>query len=170
MAYFKNRKTTGDLDYILNPEWRKDDIRRPIREPIGEVAEKHKYAYDWANDHVSLFVRAEAQEKLTRDAIEQNIVLWSGENIRVLAAPIEWALETKLRRMHTRGGRYQKAESDMSDAMMLLNILRGKKGGKLDMGYYRTLNANGFDPVPDERTLLRVAAAYKEKYNEDIFS
>lgn len=38
------------------------------------------------------------------------------------------------------------------------------------MEYYRTLNTNGFDVVPDIETMRRVEAAYKEKFNEDIFN
>lgn len=48
------------------------------------------------------------------NAIKQDIVLWAGENIRILAAPVEWALETKLRRIYN-GIRGHKAKTDMSD-------------------------------------------------------
>lgn len=170
MTHFQTRKTTEDLDYIVDPEWAHDEeIKTPIRNAIGLVAEKHKYMTDWANDNMALFVTRKAKKLLMENAIEQDIVLWSGENIRILAAPIEWALETKLRRLHTKP-RGRKAQSDMSDVLALLKSLGDEKGGKLDMEYYRTLNVNGFDIEPDVQTMKRVAAAYKTQYNEDIFA
>ncbi|RMJ24661.1 hypothetical protein PHISP_04466 [Aspergillus sp. HF37] len=169
MTHFQTRKTTEDLDYIL-PEWAHDEeIKTPIRNAIGEVAEKHKYMADWANDNMALFVTRKAKKLLMENAIKQDIVLWSGENIRILAAPVEWALETKLRRLHAKP-RGRKAQSDMSDVLILLKSLGNEKGGKLDMEYYRTLNVNGFDIVPSVETMKRVAAVYKTQYNDDIFA
>lgn len=169
VTYLKNRKTTEDLDYILDPEWAHDeDIKGPIRSAISEVAKQHKYFADWANEDAALFVADNSRKLLMDDAIKQNIVLWSGENVRILAAPVEWALERKLRRIYI-AGRGRKAELDMSDAVAMLKFLCDKKGDKIDLEYYRTLNINGFDVLPDYETMQRVADEYKAKYDEDIF-
>ena len=169
VTYLKNREATEDIDYLLDPEWANDeDIKEPLRNSIEAVASKHNYLPGWANEDVGLFVTKKAREVLMRKAIEQDIVLWSGENIRIFAAPVEWILETKLRRIHT-SVRGRKAEGDMSDALAILKYLRDKNGTKLDMEYYRSHNVNGFDVMPDYSTMRRVAAAYREKYGEDIF-
>lgn len=170
LTYLKNRTATEDMDYLLDPEWANDeDIKGPLRDTIKAVARMHEYMPDWANEDAGLFVTKRAREILMEKAIKQDIVLWAGKNIRVLAAPVEWVLETKLRRIYN-GVRGRKSETDLSDALAILKSLRDKKAGKLDMEYFRTLNTNGFDPVPDIGTMRRVAAAYKEKYNEEAFN
>ncbi|KAB8264868.1 hypothetical protein BDV32DRAFT_61776 [Aspergillus pseudonomiae] len=169
VAHLKNRQTTKDLDYLLEPDWANDnDIKQSLREAIVQVADELGYPQNWANDDVALFVTKQARHLLMSLALKQNIVLWSGNQITVLSAPVEWALERKLRRIYA-ADRGRKAELDLSDALAMLNLLKNDKGGKLDMEYYRTLNINGFDVVPDHETMQRVSAAYKAKYNEEIF-
>ena len=170
VTYLKNREATEDIDYLLDPEWANDeDIKEPLRNGIQAVADMHNYLPGWANEDTGLFVTRRAREVLMRRAIEQDIVLWSGENIRILAAPIEWVLETMLRRVHS-NARGRKTEGDLSDALAILKYLRDKHSTKLDMEYYRAQNVNGFDVMPDYSTMRRVAAAYKDKYGEEIFN
>ncbi|KAE8146058.1 hypothetical protein BDV25DRAFT_144078 [Aspergillus avenaceus] len=169
VAHLKNRPTTKDLDYLLEPDWANDDdIKQSLREAIADVADELGYPQNWANEDVALFVTKQARKRLMDRAVEQNIVLWSGDYITVLSAPVEWALERKLRRIYA-ADRGRKAELDLSDALAMLNLLKNTQGGKLDMEYYRTLNINGFDVVPSPEAMLRVAAAYRARYNEDIF-
>lgn len=169
VAHLKNRQSTQDLDYLLDPELAtNEDVRGTIRSAVKEVAEELGYTRDWANEDIAVFVTKKATEQLMKNAIQQDIVLWVGQNIRVLAAPVEWALERKLRRIYA-VDRGRKSELDMSDALAMLRFLRDKNGGKLDMEYHRRLNVNGFDVVPDRRTMHSVAAAYRAKYSEDIF-
>ncbi|KAB8077334.1 hypothetical protein BDV29DRAFT_62211 [Aspergillus leporis] len=169
VAHLKNRQTTKDLDYLLEPDWANDDdIKQSLREAIVQVADELGYPQTWANEDVALFVTKQARESLMDLALKQDIVLWSGDNITVLSAPVEWALERKLRRIYA-ADRGRKAELDLSDALAMLNLLKNARGRKLDMEYYRTLNINGFDVVPDLETMQRVSAAYKAKYDEDIF-
>lgn len=163
VTYLRNRASTEDIDYILDPEWANDEaIKKPICDTISEVAHMHKYSPSWVNADVGLFVSKRAKQVLMENAIKQDIVLWAGENIRILAAPVEWALETKLRRIYN-GIRGHKAETDMSDVLAILKWLRDKKGGKLDMEYYRTLNTNGFDVVPDIETMRRVGGSLQRE-------
>ncbi|TEY83987.1 hypothetical protein BOTCAL_0023g00060 [Botryotinia calthae] len=126
--HLSSREATGDLNYIIHPEWSTDD---EIKEPF------------------------------------QNAVL-EGDNIFVYAAPIEWALERKLRRIYV-GGRDRKAQFDISDAVAMLKYLKDAKG-PLDREYIRTLDMNGFDVVPDDHTMNRVAAEYQRVYGEEVFA
>ena len=169
VAHLKNRRTTQDLDYLLDPALAANgDVKGPFQNAIKEVAEELGYTRDWANEDIAVFVTKEATEQLMEGAIKQDITLWLGKNIRVLAAPVEWALERKLRRIYALD-RGRKAELDMSDALAMLRLLRDRNGGKLDMEYYRQLNVNGFDVLPDHYTMHAIALAYKAKYGEDIF-
>ncbi|PGG95143.1 hypothetical protein AJ79_10231 [Helicocarpus griseus UAMH5409] len=143
--YLKNRNATGDLDYLLAPEWAADEeIKAPLREAIENVAKDLTFNEKCANDDMSVFVTSKALKVLFQKAEEQDIVLFSGECFRVLAAPIEWALERKLRRLE-------------------------RDNGPLNEEYIRQLNVNGFDVVPDKKTMDMVATAYRAQYNEEIF-
>lgn len=170
IRHLKNRKTTVDLDYLLEWEWANDeDVRDPLNEAIKEVAEELYYACDWANEQTSVFITRHSRELLTEDALKQDIVLWAGKNIIILAAPIEWVLERKLRRIYA-SDRGRKHDLDMSDALAILKLLKDKKGDKLAMKHYRDLDVNNFGFVVDWGTMHRVAAAYRVEYGDDVFS
>ena len=114
-------------------------------------------------------VTKNTRELLFKEAEKQNVVLFDGNCIRVLAAPIVWALERKLRRvfMVDRG---RKSELDMSDCLAMLKYLRDRSAmGQLDREYIQQLNANGFDVVPGDEAMEIVAEEYRKKYGEDIF-
>ncbi|KAI1993894.1 hypothetical protein LOZ53_001981 [Ophidiomyces ophidiicola] len=165
--YLRNRGATGDIDYLLDPEWEvDDDIKIPLRQAIATVSSKLHYNEQWANEDIATFITKEAKARLFRGAVEQNIILFKGSNLMVLAAPIEWALERKLRRIYA-AQRDRKAEFDMSDALALLKYMRDRNGGPLDRGYISTLNVNKFDVMPDASTMERIRAAYLEKYGEN---
>jgi hypothetical protein len=169
VSYLKSRESTADIDYLLDPEWAQDrDIKVPLREAMAKVAEQLQFSEDWINEDLSLFVTRSAREYLFKTAEEQNILLWEGANLRVLAAPLEWVLERKLRRLHT-GTRGQKAEYDMQDCIAVLKCLRDRNEGPLDRNYVASLNVNSFDVVPDLATIERVRAEYRKKFNEEIF-
>jgi hypothetical protein len=53
VKYFKNRMAIGDLDYIIDPEWiRDDEIKAPLKDAITSVAEKEKLEHHWMNDNL----------------------------------------------------------------------------------------------------------------------
>ncbi|OJK02582.1 hypothetical protein ASPACDRAFT_39889 [Aspergillus aculeatus ATCC 16872] len=97
VTYLRSRESTGDIDYLIDPEFAGD-----------------QHIQDMVN-----FVTKKAWQTLVEEAEKQNIVLFSGENIEILAAPLEWVLERKLRRIHA-ADRGRKAEYDMEDALALL--------------------------------------------------
>ena len=129
VMHLNSRAATGDLDFLLDPEWAfDDDIRSPLNEAIQKVARNLVFNKQWANEDMAVLVTSSARRLLFTEAEKQNVVLFDGKNIRVLAAPIEWALER-----------------------------------------IRKLNANGFDIVPDDTAMERVAEEYRKRYGEDIF-
>ncbi|RDW76832.1 uncharacterized protein DSM5745_06824 [Aspergillus mulundensis] len=169
VSYLKNRDATGDLDYLMDPEFARDeDVQKPFQDAILSVAAKLQFVDDWVNEAMAIFVTKRTREIVFEGAAKQGITLFKGENLEVLAAPLEWALERKLRRIHA-GDRGRKAELDMSDAIAMLKKLRERNNGPLDLEVIRTMNLNGFDVLPDHGTMQRVAEAYCQQYNEDIF-
>ncbi|OJD12208.1 hypothetical protein ACJ73_09393 [Blastomyces percursus] len=170
ITYLKNRTATTDLDYIADPQWAADEeIKKPIKEAIFEVSTALNYNEEWINEDMALFVAGRTRQHLFEKAERQNIVLFKGENLTVLAAPIEWVLERKIRRIHT-GDRGRKAELDMSDALALLKYMKDMKGELLDKEHIRTLNSNSFDIIPTRETMEQVAAAFWRKYRGNIFA
>ncbi|KAL3464492.1 hypothetical protein BJX64DRAFT_91810 [Aspergillus heterothallicus] len=169
LSYLKCRDTTGDLDYLIDPEFSGDqDIQRALHGAIRSVAQRLKYNDDWANEAMAIFVTKKSREIVFEQAETQGIVLFKGENLEILAAPLEWALERKLRRIYA-ANRGRKADLDMADAVALLKHLRERNKGPLDADFIRTMNLNGFDVVPDHGTMQQVADEYRRKFNEDIF-
>ncbi|PGH19381.1 hypothetical protein AJ80_04022 [Polytolypa hystricis UAMH7299] len=167
--YLKSRSATGDLDYLLDPEWEADEeIKNPLREAINQVAEDLTFNHQWANDDITLFVTSEARKSLFEQAERQAIVLFNGEHIRVLAAPMEWAVERKIRRLYA-ASRERSDKFDLGDCLAMLKYLRERNNGPLDREHIRTLNLNGFDVVPDDQTMDTIETAYRDSYNEDIF-
>ncbi|CAI7668931.1 unnamed protein product [Penicillium pancosmium] len=167
--FFHNRESTGDIDYLLEPQWAHDnDIKKPLRDAMTRAARHLGFIDDWLNDEVAFFVPDNHRELLFEKAEEQNIVLWEGANLRVLAVPLEWALERKLRRIHN-SRRHIKRGSDISDVVAMLKHLRTQAGGPLNREYVRTMSICSFEMPPDKHTMNEIAAAYRDKYNEEAF-
>lgn len=117
---------------------------------------------------MAIFVTKKTRQALFEQSIEQGITLFKGENLEVLAAPIEWTLERKLRRIHAANWD-RKAEIDIADAVAFLKLLKERNNGPLDLEMIWTMNMNGFDLIPDYKTMQQVADAYRHKYKEEIF-
>lgn len=169
VSYLKSRESTEDIDFLFDTEFAGDeDIQKAFGECAETVAKRLGYSTDWINHSMSIFVTAKTRQQLFDQAGQQNIVLYEGESFKIRAAPIEWALERKLRRIYA-ADRDRKAELDISDAVAMLNYMRGKNKGPLEEETIRTMNMNGFDVIPDHRTMKRVADEYRRTYGEDIF-
>lgn len=169
ICFLKNRKSTGDLDYLLEPEWAKDDdIKGPLHDAITRVTRRLNFCDEWLNEEMAFFVPERSRKYLFDKAQKQNIVLWEGRNLRILAVPLEWALERKLRRIHA-GIQGPKRQADMSDAVALLKYLRDRNRGALDRERIRTLKMCSYEPPPSRTTMDLVASAYRSKYNEKAF-
>lgn len=120
------------------------------------------------NDGLKIWASPTTCEAIFSKAYEQNIILFDGQSLKVWAAPLEWALERKLRRIaySKRGDK----NVDMEDTLALFKHFRKANGGPLDMEYFRKLNMNGFDLMPEPHHMEKVATNYRDMYNEDLFS
>ncbi|EDN07250.1 predicted protein [Histoplasma mississippiense (nom. inval.)] len=159
VSHFQNPSTTEDIDVIIDPE---------LQLAMVKVGRDLGFGEKWMNDSVALFVSKSACESIFEDAEKQNIILWSGENIRILAAPLEWGLETKLRRLSTKP-HHLKAITDVEDVLVILNTLIDQNEGPLERDTIRKLNRNGFDVAIAHSVLDRVAKTYQERYGNNPF-
>ncbi|CAG7930368.1 unnamed protein product [Penicillium olsonii] len=169
VSYLQSRESTGDIDCLIDPEFVGDkDIITPFEEAVQVVAKKLDYNPEWMNDAMSIFVIQKTRKLLFEQADQQDIILYKGENLEIRAAPIEWALERKLRRIHA-VYRNNKGAMDISDAVAMLKHMRTRNDGPMDGEVVRKMNMNGFDVEPDRETMNRVADEYRRKYGEEIF-
>ncbi|OJJ31252.1 hypothetical protein ASPWEDRAFT_176341 [Aspergillus wentii DTO 134E9] len=168
--FFKNRDSTGDFDYLLEPQWAHDnDVKGPLHSAVTRTAKRLGFIEDWANEEMAFFVPDRSREHLYEEAEKQNIVLWEGTNLRVLAIPLEWALERKLRRIHNEM-QQSKWGADIDDAIALLRHMREQNRAPLEREHIRTLNTCSIEMPPDQGTMDKIAAAYRNRYNEEPFS
>ncbi|PGH05223.1 hypothetical protein GX51_03122 [Blastomyces parvus] len=169
VSYFQNRSTTEDIDVIIDPEHASDkELLRKLRIAMVAVGRDLGFGKKWMNDSVALFVSQPARKSIFEDAEKQNIILWSSENLRILAAPLDWGLETKLRRLSTKP-HHQKAVTDTDDVLVILNTLIDQNKGPLERDAVQRLNRNGFDVAISERVLDRIAEAYQQRYGSSPF-
>jgi len=84
VTYFKNRESTGDLDYMIDPEWIEDDeIKTPLKDAINSVAKKEKLELDWMNDGLEIWATPTALKTIFEQAYAQNIILFDGQSLKV---------------------------------------------------------------------------------------
>ncbi|KAF3482281.1 uncharacterized protein GIQ15_05040 [Arthroderma uncinatum] len=169
LKYLKCRSTAFELDYLLDPEWSKDeDIKTPLYASMATITRQLGYDEDWLNEDMGLFVTKICRTRLLECAKKQGIVLFRGENVIIYGAPMEWALERKIRRIYA-AGKLDKKEPDVADALAMMKWIRERDGKQLEREFIRTLNLNTFDMVPDGQTMELLAEAYRERYGEEIF-
>ncbi|KAJ5928332.1 hypothetical protein N7466_007288 [Penicillium verhagenii] len=162
VSYLKNRESTGDL--FAGDK----DIEGAFKSIVLSVASQLNYNEEWVNGEIGIFITKKTRQALFKQAIEQGITLFKGENLEVLAAPIEWALKHKLRRINT-GDQDRKVESDIIDVIALLKYIKEHNNGPLDLEKIQTIKMNRFNVIPYHRTMQRVAEVYRQNYNKDIF-
>lgn len=87
--FFKNRDATGDIDFMMEPQWAKDDeIMSPLRKAILTVARKENFDPEWMNDDLQIWASPAASEAIFQQAYTQNIVLFEGHSFKIWAAPL----------------------------------------------------------------------------------
>ena len=61
MSYLRNRDSTGDVDYLIHPEFATDkDIQNALHSTIRTVARQLQYDDDWINEALAIFVTPKA--------------------------------------------------------------------------------------------------------------
>lgn len=83
MAYLRNRESTGDIDYLIDPSLAGDkEIQGALHEAVHSVAHKLEFNRGWFNDAMAIFVTQKTQQTLFEQAERQGIILFKGRTWR----------------------------------------------------------------------------------------
>lgn len=165
VCLLRNRESTYDIDCILDPNLASAaEYADEFKQAVASVARNGRFAHNWLNRQLEMFVMRNRRGSLFMESVEQNIELYKGPNLTIFAARLDWALERKMRRVaHAKDRRLDK-NVDVSDAAALVSYMAGRSGHPLTFDYVKGLNYNGFDLPPTHEALQEVANFHIEKY------
>ncbi|KAG5928607.1 hypothetical protein E4U42_000321 [Claviceps africana] len=163
-----NRETSYDIDCFFDPHVASiDHFAAEFETMIHQVACEGGYYKDWLSPQVNIFVSHEKRGTLFVESVQQDIVVYGGKNLVLYAGRLDWALESKVRRVSHSGSRRGPKNVDLPDAAALIHLMReGGDGLPISFQYVRELNINGFDLQPTEEALREIAAFYFKIYGE----
>ena len=116
VTFFHVRSATKDVDCLIDPNIDvAEEYRQDLLSLVRDVAKARDLEDDWLNDELKLFIVRPKRLDLFLKSVQQNIVIYGGENIVIYAVSLEWALESKIRRVATGGVR----RKDVSDAVAI---------------------------------------------------
>ncbi|KAI1975139.1 hypothetical protein LOZ51_002213 [Ophidiomyces ophidiicola] len=161
VSYFRNRSSTQDIDYVLDPQIENvEKIRGKLQRAIGAVADKLQLSEEWINSRMEIFAVGESKLPLFIESIDQNVILWQGKNLTIYAAKWEWSLARKLKRIGS-----QLRDIDLSDAVAILNIMVDQNGGPLQRSTMKAWDRIVYTPIEDF-VLDRVAREYEANFGK----
>lgn len=108
---------------------------------------------------MKVFARGIAGVRLFEESMEQGVVLWQGENLRVYAASRKWSLQQKLKRY----GSNRRKDIDLHDAIFILKQLTEANEGPTDRMTIKGWNTTPSTPIQDW-ILDELAREYEAKY------
>ncbi|KAG5992922.1 hypothetical protein E4U43_003620 [Claviceps pusilla] len=163
-----NREASYDIDCLFDPHVTSlEQYSAEFELMIHQVACEGGYYKDWLSGQVNIFVSRERRTHLFLESVQQDIVVYSGKNLVVYAGRLDWALESKVRRVSHSDSRRGCKNVDLPDAAALIHLMRrGGDGLPISFQYIRELNLNGFDLQPTEESLREIADFYFRTYGE----
>lgn len=165
-----NRNSSSDIDCILDPQVAEDaEYAAEWSRAVTDAAQCVQLADGWLNQQLAVFVRRDRRRALFLESIQQDIVLFAGENLVVFAGRLDWALERKIRRVAHATDRRRDKNVDAPDAAAIIKLMTSRDDYEtpLSLEFLRGLNYNGFDVAPTEDAIMEIAEYYKEKYGDD---
>ncbi len=164
---FQNRNSTIDVDCLMDPNFDAVyEYRCEFWRAVRQVAVSLNHETDWLNDELRNFIRSSKRQDLFLESIEQDIVMYQGQNLMIFAGKMEWALERKIRRIANANRPRLK---DIDDAVAVTKFIIDSCGGPLGADYVERLNRNGFDVANMRKGMAAVAARYMELHGEACF-
>lgn len=155
-----------DIDVLVDPNIDAvDEYREEVWGKIRQISKDHGFMRDWVNDELQIFIRKDTRMNLFLESIEQNVLIYRGENLEIYAGRLDFALERKLRRVQQKLGN-RDLESDLSDTMAIIHYLVSESGHPLRMEYCMGLDQNGFGLGISRAGMDMVAVRYLAKYGE----
>ncbi|KAM3452100.1 hypothetical protein MY3296_004837 [Beauveria thailandica] len=159
VTLFRNRDSTDDIDYIINPDTPNvDKIKDKFQAAIRRVSEQRGIDEGWINKQMEIFVNGRNKQSLFRDSVTQNVVLWRGTNLIIYAAKWEWTMARKLKRIGS-----ENRDIDISDAVEILSRMVQENGGPLALETVKSWDTIVYTPL-DVAAIKSVADDYMERY------
>ncbi|KAI1247137.1 hypothetical protein MGN70_011023 [Eutypa lata] len=164
---FQNRNSTIDVDCLMDPNFDAvQEYRTEFWRAVRQVAVTLNHETDWLNDELRNFIRSSKRQDLFLESVEQDIVMYQGQNLTIFAGKMEWALERKIRRIANANRPRLK---DIDDAVAVTRFIIETCGGPLGADDVEQLNRNGFDVANMRRGMEMVASRYMELHGESCF-
>ncbi|RYP24849.1 hypothetical protein DL767_008541 [Monosporascus sp. MG133] len=164
---FQNRNSTIDVDCLMDPNFDAvEEYRTEFWKAVRQVAVTLHHETDWLNDELRNFVQSSKRQDLFFESIEQDVVIYRGQNLMIFAGKMEWALERKIRRI---ANARRPRPKDVDDAVAVAKFMAESSGGPLSIGYVEKLNRNGFDVANMRKGIDIVAQRYMELHGETGF-
>ncbi|OAA63466.1 hypothetical protein SPI_03629 [Niveomyces insectorum RCEF 264] len=164
------RSATEDVDFILDPNVdAAEEYRAEFFQAINTVSDAVEgLPTGWLNDHVRVFIPTDKRMELFLSSVDQNIVIYKGENLVVYASKLDWALESKLARIETLKPGHDKRNTDISDAVEMIRLMIEANGDEqpISREYLNGLNFSNQSGQPNENAITAVASAYEQKYGK----
>ncbi|KAJ2973065.1 hypothetical protein NQ176_g6811 [Zarea fungicola] len=144
VTIFHNRLSTQDIDYIMGPD----------TPNVNKIKEKLQNAIET----MEIFAIGPNKQRLFRDSVTQNVVVWRGVNLVTYAAKWEWTLARKLKRIGS-----ERRAIDISDAVEILFRMVQENGGPLALETVKSWDTIVYTPL-DMAAIKSVADAYIERW------
>ncbi|KAM3557763.1 hypothetical protein MY1884_001691 [Beauveria asiatica] len=165
-----NRTSSTDIDCILDPQVAETDEYAPEwSKAVARTALIARLFNGWLNQQLTIFVRQDKRRILFLQSVQQGITIYEADNLVIFAARLDWALERKMRRIAYATERREHKDVDIPDAAAIIKLMasRDDYATPLSFDFIKGLNFNGFDVVPTDDAIQRVARYYREKYGDD---
>ena len=167
LKIFRNRETTKDIDFVLAPgQPNREKVLEKMQEAIIRVADKHNLVQDWMNNNAEGIVLSRVRNTVFANSIDQDYVLFKGNNLIVYAAPMDFMLARKLS-IIARGNPRSYDLSDAAYAQNYLNRQRGELLTRDEIRAYCTGRDKFCEAVITDEAVKQLDDAYKEIFNEE---
>ncbi|KAK4149396.1 hypothetical protein C8A00DRAFT_18898 [Chaetomidium leptoderma] len=166
--YLRSRATTHDVD-VFGSDFGNES--RMLLDEAMHDAQQHipGLGTDWLNTETQMWMPGPMHDELTQMARQQNIHVYRGQGLDILAAPWEYAFTAKISRILLGGN--QARPYDLPDAVTYIHEYIRSHGNQpvpiaTVLGWARRWNHE----ITEDVLKNRVNPEYRRRYGEDAFT
>ena len=159
----QSRSTTHDVDFFGT---NLDNQQRRLLGAAAKYAENHSHSplgRDWFNNHTMVLLPADVHERITREALQQDEVVFEQRGLKVIAATWNYALCAK---MDCLSKPYSDRPHDLHDAVVYLHSHIQKQGGPVRVAQIKEW-CRTYRKETSDNVISQVNTAYKQKHKTD---
>ncbi|PNS13968.1 hypothetical protein CAC42_6481 [Sphaceloma murrayae] len=163
----RSQQTTYDID-IFGSDF-SNDSRRLLDEAMQSARANYPgLGTDWLNTETQMWMSGTLHRELTLGAREQDVVVFRGAGLEILAAPWEYAFSAKISRLLTGGS--QVKPYDLDDAVVYIHqFLRTSRANHVSVATAMAWSKSFHTEMTSDILLNRVNKAYQQKYGAVAF-